>query len=125
MPWEGSGNVQCLDVLRALQKSPESLSALFAEIREARGADHRLDTFAMDLRKSLDDPADAETRARRLVERLGLALQASLLIRHSPPDVADAFVASRLGGDGGRAFGTLPAGTDFGAILDRAAPWTA
>ncbi|MFY9819884.1 MAG: isovaleryl-CoA dehydrogenase [Thermoanaerobaculia bacterium] len=120
--WEGSGNVQCLDVLRALQKSPESLAALFAEIREARGADHRLDTFAMDLRKSLDDPADAETRARRLVERLGLALQASLLVRHSPPDVADAFVASRLGGDGGRAFGTLPAGTDFGAILERAAP---
>ncbi|HSS76175.1 MAG TPA: acyl-CoA dehydrogenase family protein [Thermoanaerobaculia bacterium] len=123
--WEGSGNVQCLDVLRALQKSPESLTALFGEIREARGADHRLDTFTMDLRKSLDDPADAETRARRLVERLALALQASLLIRHSPPDVADAFVASRLGGDGGRALGTLPAGTDFGAILERAAPWAA
>ena len=118
--WEGSGNVQCLDVLRALQRSPESLSALFAEIREARGADHRLDTFAMDLRKALEDPADAETRARRLVERLALALQASLLIRCSPPDVADAFVASRLAGDGGRALGTLPAGTDFGAILDRA-----
>ncbi|MBW8874088.1 MAG: acyl-CoA dehydrogenase family protein [Acidobacteria bacterium] len=123
--WEGSGNVQCLDVLRALQRSPESLAALFAEVREARGADHRLDTFAMDLRRSLDDPADAEVRARRLVERLALALQASLLIRHSPPGVADAFVASRLAGDGGRAFGTLPAGTDFGAILERAAPHTA
>jgi putative acyl-CoA dehydrogenase len=120
--WEGSGNVQCLDVLRALQRSPESLAALFAEIREARGADHRLDTFEMDLRKALDDPAEVETRARRIVERLALALQASLLIRHSPPDVADAFVASRLAGDGGRAFGTLPAGTDFGAILERAAP---
>jgi putative acyl-CoA dehydrogenase len=120
--WEGSGNVQCLDVLRALQRSPESLAALFAEIREARGADHRLDTFEMDLRKALDDPAEAETRARRIVERLALALQASLLIRHSPPDVADAFVASRLADDGGRAFGTLPAGTDFGAILERATP---
>ncbi len=120
--WEGSGNVKCLDVLRALERSPESLAALFAEIREARGADHRLDTFAMDLRKALDDPAEAETQARRIVERLALALQASLLIRHSPPDVADAFVASRLAGDAGRAFGTLPAGTDFGAILERAAP---
>jgi putative acyl-CoA dehydrogenase len=119
--WEGSGNVQCLDVLRALQKSPESLAALFAEIREARGADHRLDSFVMDLRKSLDDPADAELRARRLVERLALALQASLLLRHSPPDLADAFCASRIAGDGGRAFGTLPAATDFGAILERAA----
>ncbi|HEX4960307.1 MAG TPA: isovaleryl-CoA dehydrogenase [Thermoanaerobaculia bacterium] len=122
--WEGSGNVQCLDVLRALQKSPESLSALFAEIREARGGDHRLDTFAMELRKAFEDPEEAEVRARRLVERLALALQASLLIRHSPPDVADAFVASRLAGDGGRAFGTLPAGTDFAAILERAAPHT-
>ncbi|HEY7213017.1 MAG TPA: acyl-CoA dehydrogenase family protein [Thermoanaerobaculia bacterium] len=116
--WEGSGNVQCLDVLRAIQKSPESLAALFDEIGEARG-DVRLDGYVRDLQKELGDLRDVETRARRLVERLALALQASLLVRHAPSAVADAFCASRLGG-GGRAFGTLPAGTDFGAILERA-----
>jgi len=117
--WEGSGNVQCLDVLRAIQKSPESLKALLAEIREARGADARLDTYVNELRAQLERPDDLEARARRLVERLALALQASLLVRHAPADVADAFCASRLAGDGGRAFGTLPAGIDFGAILAR------
>jgi len=117
--WEGSGNVQCLDVLRAVQKSPESLKALLSEIREARGADARLDTYVNELRAQLDRPDDLEARARRLVERLALALQASLLVRHAPPDVADAFCASRLAGDGGRAFGTLPPGTDFRKILER------
>ncbi len=118
--WEGSGNVQCLDVLRAVQKSPESLTALFTEIQEARGADHRLDLYTSELRAELGRTEDLETRARRLVERLALALQASLLVRHAPADVADAFCASRLAGDGGRAFGTLPAGTDFEKIIERA-----
>jgi putative acyl-CoA dehydrogenase len=117
--WEGSGNVQCLDVLRAIQKSPESLHALLAEIWEARGGDHRLDIYVNELRAELGRPEDLELRARRLVERLALALQASLLVRHAPPEIADAFCASRLDGDSGRAFGTLPAGTDFGAILER------
>jgi putative acyl-CoA dehydrogenase len=122
--WEGSGNIQCLDVLRAIQKSPESLAALFGEIAAARGADHRLDLFAAELRDDLArlDPAEAETRARHLVERLALALQGSLLVRHAPPVVADAFCATRLAGEGGRAFGTLPPGVDAGAILERAAP---
>jgi putative acyl-CoA dehydrogenase len=120
--WEGSGNVQCLDVLRAIQKAPESLGALFAEIWEARGGDHRLDIYVNELRAQLERTEDLEVRARRLVERLALALQASLLVRHAPAEVADAFCASRLAGDGGRAFGTLPAGTDFGMILERAAP---
>ena len=120
--WEGSGNVQCLDALRAVQRNPESLAALFAEIGEARGADHRLDIYVNELHAWLESPEDLEARARRLVERLALALQASLLVRHAPADVADAFCASRLAGDGGRAFGTLPAGTDFGAILKRAFP---
>ncbi|HEY0512227.1 MAG TPA: isovaleryl-CoA dehydrogenase [Thermoanaerobaculia bacterium] len=119
--WEGSGNVQCLDVLRAIQKTPESLRALLAEIREAQGSDHRLDIYVNELQSHLERPEDLEARARRLVERLALALQASLLVRHAPADVADAFCASRLAGDGGRAFGTLPAGTDFGVILERAA----
>jgi putative acyl-CoA dehydrogenase len=117
--WEGSGNVQCLDVLRAIQKTPESLHALFSEIWEARGGDHRLDIYVNELRADLAKTEDLEVRARRLVERLALALQASLLVRHAPAEVADAFCASRLAGDGGRAFGTLPPGTDFKAILER------
>jgi putative acyl-CoA dehydrogenase len=120
--WEGSGNVQCLDALRAMQKSPESLGALFAEIWEARGGDHRLDIHVNELRTQLERSEDLESRARRLVERLALALQASLLVRFAPPEVSDAFCASRLAGEGGRAFGTLPAGlagVDFGAILER------
>jgi len=118
--WEGSGNVQCLDVLRALRKAPESLDALTAEIGEARGGDTRLDAFAATLRDDFSrlQEADVEGQARRFVERLALALQGSLLVRHAPPAVADAFCASRLGNDGGRAFGTLPVGVDPGAILD-------
>ncbi len=123
--WEGSGNVQCLDVLRALQKTPESLAALLAEVQRALGGDARLDAFADRLRDDLGrrmDPAGLETQARRLVERLALALQASLLVRHAPAAVADAFCATRLAGEGGRAFGTLPPETDFAAILERHTP---
>jgi putative acyl-CoA dehydrogenase len=117
--WEGSGNVQCLDVLRALQKSSASLDAVFAEIELAGRVDRRLDTFVAALRKDFGNGEEVEVRARSLVERLALALQASLLLRHAPTAVADAFCASRLAGEGGKAFGTLPAGTDFGAILER------
>ena len=123
--WEGSGNVQCLDVLRALQKTPESLAALADEIGAARGGDARLDAYTAALRHDLDrlrEAADAmamEGQARRIVERLALALQGSLLVRHAPGAVADAFCASRLGGEAGRAFGTLPPGTDLAAILGR------
>jgi putative acyl-CoA dehydrogenase len=120
--WEGSGNIQCLDVLRAVHKSPESLAAVLAEIDPARGENPHLEVFARELKLDLArmaSPEDAEPRARRLVERLALALQGALLLRHAPPAVAAAFCASRLGGDGGRAFGTLPGGTDFAAILER------
>jgi putative acyl-CoA dehydrogenase len=125
--WEGSGNVQCLDVLRAVQKTPGALAAFLAEVAEAKGADRRLDAYAADLERDLGrrdrSVEEVEGQARRLVERLALALQGSLLVRHSPPAVADAFCASRLGNDGGRAFGTLPAGADFEAILaQHAAP---
>jgi len=121
--WEGSGNVQCLDVLRALRKAPESLDALTGEIGAARGGDARLDAFAAALRDGFARlrEADFEGQARRFVERLALALQGSLLVRHAPSVVADAFCASRLGGDGGRAFGTLPVGADPGGILDAVA----
>jgi putative acyl-CoA dehydrogenase len=121
--WEGSGNVICLDVLRALAKSPQALDALFAEIELASGADPRLDAFVASVRVELADPTDGiEARARRLVERLALALQGSLMVRHASPAAADAFCASRMAGDWGRAFGTLPSGLDLGAIVERARP---
>jgi putative acyl-CoA dehydrogenase len=121
--WEGSGNVICLDVLRVLAKTPQVLDALFGEIELAAGADPRFDAFVASVRVELADPADGiDARARRLVERLALALQGSLMIRHAPPASADAFCASRLAGDWGRAFGTLPSGIDAGAIVERARP---
>jgi putative acyl-CoA dehydrogenase len=118
--WEGSGNVQCLDVLRAMVKSPTSLEAFFAEVEEGAVAEPRLQAFATSLRNEL--PGDLETiesRARRIVERMALALQASLLVRYGDEAVADAFCASRLDGDWGQAFGTLPAGTNFTRIIER------
>jgi putative acyl-CoA dehydrogenase len=116
--WEGSGNVIALDVLRALVKSPESLDAFFAEVDLAAG-EPRLDAFVAELKNDLSDFEQIEPRARHVVERMALALQGSLLVRHGDPAVADAFSASRLAGDGGRAFGTLPAGIDFAAIIER------
>jgi putative acyl-CoA dehydrogenase len=120
--WEGSGNVICLDVLRAAAKDPDSVGALLAEIEQAKGADSRLDRAIDDLHAELSDLDHLEVRARRIVERAALALQGSLLVRHAPAAVADAFCATRLAGDGGRAFGTLPPGTDLDAILARAWP---
>ena len=117
--WEGSGNVISLDVLRALVKTPETFDAFFAEVEQAKGADQRLDAYLEQTRDAFADPATLEVRARRVVERMALSLQGSLMVRHAPPALADAFVASRLDGDSGRAFGTLPAGVDFEAIIDR------
>jgi putative acyl-CoA dehydrogenase len=120
--WEGSGNVQCLDVLRAVARTPEALEAVLAEVDASRGADRRLDAFAAGLRDAWTDPATLESRARRVVEQLALALQGALLVRHAPPAVADAFCASRLAGEGGREYGTLPAGVDARAIVERHRP---
>ncbi|MFF3492602.1 acyl-CoA dehydrogenase family protein [Streptomyces sp. NPDC002795] len=117
--WEGSGNVNALDMLRALTREPESLEAFRSEIEAASGADVRLDTAWRELQAELASPENAQLRARRLIERAALVLQASLLVRHAPPAVADTFCATRLAGDHGLAFGTLPPSTDFGAILDR------
>jgi putative acyl-CoA dehydrogenase len=117
--WEGSGNVQCLDVLRAMVRGPEAVDAFFAEVDEARGSDTRLDAAADELRGELGDMTSIEARARRVVERMALVLQGSLAVRFADPAVADAFCASRLGGDWGRAFGTLPAGTEFERIVER------
>jgi putative acyl-CoA dehydrogenase len=120
--WEGSGNVICLDVLRALARSPEALDVFFAELGEAAGADDRLDAFVAGLRKEFDSLDDIEVRARRVVEQMALALQGSLLVRYGDRAVADAFCGSRLAGDWGRVFGTLPAGTDCAAIVERHRP---
>jgi putative acyl-CoA dehydrogenase len=119
--WEGSGNVAALDTLRAMVKEPASMDAFFHELKVAAGSDTCFDEAVARLGKDLTDLQELEYRARHLVERMALVLQASLLIRYADPAVADAFVASRLGGDWGRAYGTLPIGLDTRAILDRAA----
>ena len=118
--WEGSGNVNALDVLRALSRDPGPAEALISELALAQGADARLDTAVSRLKTGLSTAA--ETGARRLVEQMALTLQASLLVRHAPAAVADAFCATRLGGDWGHAFGTLPDSADLDTILARALP---
>jgi putative acyl-CoA dehydrogenase len=120
--WEGSGNVIALDVLRALNREPAAASAFVAECELAAGAEPRFDAHMVDVREGLAalaaNPAMAEWGARRVVEDMALALQASLLLRHSPPTVSDAFCAGRLGGRG-LAFGDLPRGVDGAAIVER------
>ncbi|HVT69199.1 MAG TPA: acyl-CoA dehydrogenase family protein [Trebonia sp.] len=120
--WEGSGNVAALDALRALTRQPEAGEAFFAELDQARGADRRLDDAIERLRKDAAEPS--EHTARRLAESLAVTLQAALLVRYGHPAVADAFTATRLAGEGGRAYGTLPPGTRTGDILPRATPVT-
>jgi putative acyl-CoA dehydrogenase len=120
--WEGSGNVAALDALRAMGREPASVEAFLAEVSLAAGADRRLDEAVARLGKELADTDGIEVRARRVVEAAALVLQGSLLVRHGDPAVADAFCASRLGGDWGVAFGTLPSGVDTAAIVDRARP---
>jgi putative acyl-CoA dehydrogenase len=123
--WEGSGNVIALDVLRALAREPDALEAVRAEIGAASGVDPRLDRAVVDLDAELADVAavggaEAQRRARRVTERLALTLQGSLLVRHAPSAVADAFCSSRLAGDAGASWGTLPPGADVGGVLARA-----
>ncbi|HXA60197.1 MAG TPA: acyl-CoA dehydrogenase family protein [Streptosporangiaceae bacterium] len=120
--WEGSGNVAALDVLRAVVREPQTLEAFFTEVELASGADARLDAAVRQVKDSLTDVATIELRARRVVEDLALVLQASLLVRHGHPAVSDAFCASRLGGDWGHAYGTLPPGLELGTIIERATP---
>jgi putative acyl-CoA dehydrogenase len=117
--WEGSGNVNSLDVLRAMVKSPGSLDAFF---RELETGDATVDAYARSVRDELTDLTDIEFRARRLVERMALALQGSLLVRYGDPAVADAFCATRLGSDHGGTLGTLPPGTHLASIVERTTP---
>ena len=120
--WEGSGNIQCLDVLRAMSKTPEVVDAFFAELRHTQGQNTLLDQHVRDLGKEFADPTDLQYRARHVVERMALALQASLLVRGAPAFVADAFCASRLAPEGSFNYGTLPRGVDVAAIIERATP---
>jgi putative acyl-CoA dehydrogenase len=119
--WEGSGNVMSLDVLRAMAREPEGLRAFLAECELGRGADAGLDAHLDALPAMLGALGgdDAQWLARRAVEDLALAFQASLLVRTAPAAVADAFCAGRLGAARGRAYGTLPAGVDAETILAR------
>jgi putative acyl-CoA dehydrogenase len=117
--WEGSGNVICLDVLRAMAREPGSVEAFLAELERARGGDRRLDAAIDAVGVALRDGSDLELRARRVTEQMALALQGALLVRHAPPAVADAFCASRLAGDHGRVYGTLPPGVDLAALVER------
>ncbi|HEX8494952.1 MAG TPA: isovaleryl-CoA dehydrogenase [Pyrinomonadaceae bacterium] len=120
--WEGSGNVQCLEMLRAVKKDAGTLEMILLEIRAAHGGNRHFDSFTDRLERELADSSQLEARARRLAELLALALQGSLLVRHAPPEVSDAFCASRLAGDARLVFGTLPQGTDFGVVIERSLP---
>jgi putative acyl-CoA dehydrogenase len=131
--WEGSGNVAALDVLRAIVRESDGLPAFLAECEQGAGADPRLDAHLRHVKDETvqifapgGDPQqrlyDSQFGARRLVEDLALALQGSLLVRHAPPAISDAFCAARLGGDSGRVYGTLPAAADAATIIERAWP---
>src|SRR5579883_429289 len=121
--WEGYGNVMCLDVLRAIERTPRATDVLAQELAEGAAADARMKAFVADLMRRLASPArHDEAQARRLTCDLALALQASLLLRHAPSGVAEAFCAARLVGEGGGVFGALPPGIDLRAIVERAAP---
>ncbi|HYG26798.1 MAG TPA: isovaleryl-CoA dehydrogenase [Caulobacteraceae bacterium] len=116
--WEGSGNVIALDILRTLHREPAALAAFHAEIAPARAADTRLNAAARELEGRLSTGL-GEGQARWVAEQMALLLQGSLLVRHACPAVADAFCASRLAGEWGRSYGTLPAGADIDAIVAR------
>ncbi|MDN6319544.1 MAG: acyl-CoA dehydrogenase family protein [Marinobacter sp.] len=120
--WEGSGNVQCLDTLRAIHKEPETLDAFFREAAQAKGVDRRFDQFLAQLQNDFADISDVQYRARNLVDRMALAMQASLLLRNGDKAVADAFCASRLQSNGGMNYGNLPSGIDAATITKRATP---
>jgi putative acyl-CoA dehydrogenase len=120
--WEGSGNVNALDVLRALSREPEALNAWIVEVGRARGEDDRLDRAIDGVLEQLADTADLELRARRLAGQMAAVLQGALLVRHAPAAVADAFCASRLGNEFGGTMGTLPRGIDLRSIVDRTTP---
>lgn len=120
--WEGSGNVQCLDVLRAMQKTPAVMDAFFAELARAKGGNSHLDRHIRALKQEFADRSDLEYRARDVVDRMALALQGALLVQHGPVAVADGFCVSRLASAGHHNYGALPRGVDCEGIIRRATP---
>ncbi len=120
--WEGTGNVVCLDVLRSIQRQPACVPALLDEMRAAAGVDPRYDRFVAEVEKDIVDILRLEGSARRFVERIALALSASLLVRNAPNDVADAFIASRIAGGWTGHFGSLPRGLKIQSIAHRVSP---
>ena len=120
--WEGSGNVQCLDVMRALSRKPETLEAYFAEADTVRGQNAALDAHIAALESDLRSVNDFELRAREFCDRLALGLQAAEMVKHAPGFVADAFCRARLEARGAHHYGALPSGVDAAAIVARAAP---
>jgi putative acyl-CoA dehydrogenase len=117
--WEGSGNVQCLDVLRAMRNDPASLQTFLAEVGRGAGLDEHFDRYYAQLQLEFNNPEEIEYRARSIVEQMALALQGSLLLRNAPAVVARAFCAARLGDRSGHTYGMLPAGLDCSALIDR------
>jgi len=117
--WEGSGNVQCLDVLRAMRKEPDTLETFLDEVGRASGRDRRFDDYFGGLQAEFTRLDNIEYRARSVVEKMALGLQASLLLRQAPDFIADAFCSSRLGPGSGHTYGMLPEGIDCAAIVDR------
>ena len=120
--WEGSGNVNALDVLRALGREPEVLQAWITEVGQARGVDPRLDAAVDNKLALLGDASALEGGARRLAGSMAACLQGALLVQHAPAAVADAFCATRLGTEYGGTLGTLPRGTDLATIVERTTP---
>lgn len=121
--WEGSGNVQALDMLRALNRTPAVLDVWFQELDKAKGSSSVLDDAVLSLKDEFTNLDDAEYRARTLVDQLALTLQGSLLVQAGNNDVADAFILSRIAHTPDRNFGTLPRGLNIQTLLDRANPW--
>ena len=117
--WEGSGNIMCLDVLRAFAREPRTRDALDVLLAGSRGRDARYDQFVDELLVELGDPADGETRARYLTQKIALAVQAAILLGHGPDSSARAFLASRVSRGAPAAFGTLHSGVDSGAMIER------
>ena len=110
----------CLDVMRSMQREPETIESFLDEVRQARSQNVILDAYTEDLALQLAEPSRLEPVARRVIEMMVFALQASLLVRYSIPSVADAFCATRLNRDWGQAFGTMPSGLDTQRIVERA-----
>jgi putative acyl-CoA dehydrogenase len=120
--WEGSGNVQCLDVLRVMSKTPAAVEAFFNEVDKTKGENNTLDQYVLSLKKEFTDLTNIEYRARNIVDRLALAFQSSLLVRNGNHAVSDLFCASRLTHNGGHNIGTMPYSGDCAHIIDRARP---